>query len=242
MLERQVSLYLNLKQLLLKQLLDSPIPAADLLDLALTAPEALGSIFPPEGQGALFKTLQRLQARGAITLDLHETGDLLTPEDAQTFVRVIRKHWYAHGFCLCRADKYPLAWHQAANRESQPLLLWLAFTPSAGYQLLGPPLHGTSIAILRALARVPSASADELAHNPEVVPQKYPFNHPHTLAQIIARGQHLPARGGPAPVDESDVKNRVRRMQEQRYIREVAQGRYSLIRPTPPPGGEVKDA
>jgi hypothetical protein len=233
--------YLNLKQLLLKQLLDFPIPAAELLDLALASPLALRSIFPQEEQGALFKALQHLHAADAITLDLHETGDLLTADDAQAFVRVIRKHWQVHGFCLCRADTDPLAWHRAANREGQPLLLWRAFTTRAGYRLLGPPLHGRSTAILRALVHVESASADELAHNPQVVPQTYPFNHPHAVQRMIARGQRLPAHGGPAPVDEGDVRNRVRRMHEQRYIREVAPGRYSVIRPTPPPGGEVKE-
>ncbi len=231
-------MYLDLKPLLLKHSLGRSVSAATLIDLALTDPEALGSIFPSDGQGALLEALQRLQTSNAITLDLHDTGDLMTRDDAQAFVRVVRKHWRAHGFCLCRADVYPQAWHQAANWEGQPLLLWLGFSPRAGYRLLGPQLHGRSIAILRILARVVSASADELAHYPEVVPQKYPFNHQHDLEQMIVRGQHLPARGGPAPVDESDVKNRVRRMNEQRYIREVAPGRYSLVRPTPPLGAK----
>lgn len=228
-------MYLNLKSLLLKQLLDAPLSGAQLLDVALTSSDAVSALFPPDDESELRQTLLLFQHAGTITLDIYETGEMLLLDDVRAFVQVIRKHWHSHPCCLCRADQKAFeTWRRAAIQEQQPLLLWNHLHASAGYHLCAPPLQGMEFSIFRELIRQGPASADELTHNPLIVSQRWPFNRPYIVERMMATGRPLPERSGPSPTDESAVRQGLQKLWRRRYVIEQAPGRFGVVRPTLP--------
>jgi hypothetical protein len=205
--------------------------AADILNEALSPPTPVEELAEPLRSDPLASALYSLAAERMVTLDLQDTGSLISDQEAQALAGVVKHHWGRHGFCLTRCLDIG-RWTRAANSQGQPLLLWPQFSPHAGWHLLGPELRGRDLDIFRALCLVEEASGDDLTHNPTIVSQ-HPRPDSHTISHLARTGRMPP--DGPSLGDESDVGRILRRLVERRYVLELAPRRYCVVHPTAPP-------
>jgi hypothetical protein len=207
--------------------------AAGILNEALNPSPSVGATVASPGNAPFVSILSSLARARMVTLDLEGTGDLLSEQEAEDLVGVVKRHWGAHGFCLTRCPDIG-RWARAANRQSQPLLLWHQFSPWAGWHLLGHQLHARELDIFRSLCRRRDASGNDLAHDVTIAPQ-----HPRPDASTVsylARTGHLPP-AGPSAFDRGDVERLLVSMAQRRFVLHLGQGRYCVVHPTAPMPG-----